>query len=105
MKWYCNYVSLMLRYYRGAHGIMFVYDVTVPETFTSINRWLNEAISHCNTDIVKLLVGNKDDNPSRKCVTTEEAQKFAEEHGMRCCETSAMLNTNVDKVSCLHFYN
>jgi len=34
--------TLTSSYYRGAHGIILVYDVTRPETFTGLNQWLSE---------------------------------------------------------------
>jgi len=34
--------TLTSSYYRGAHGIILVYDVTHPETFTGLNQWLSD---------------------------------------------------------------
>lgn len=54
--------TLVNAYYRGAHGIILVYDVTRPETFTNIQTWLNEVdLYSTNSDAVRMLVANKID--------------------------------------------
>lgn len=45
----------------------------------------------------KLLVGNKSDLASKKVVSTEEAQEFADELGLEFLETSAKNAMNVEK--------
>ena len=45
-----------------------------------------------------LIVGNKDDNPEKKIVCTEDAQRFADQVGIKLFETSAKDNKNVDEV-------
>ena len=44
-------------------------------------------------------VGNKDDDPDRKVVLTQDAQRFAEQMGIQLFETSAKENKNVEEVS------
>lgn len=46
-----------------------------------------------------ILVGNKDDDPSRKVVLTQDAKQFAEQIGIQLFETSAKENKNVEEVS------
>lgn len=45
-----------------------------------------------------VIVGNKDDDPDRKVVLTEDAQRFAEQMGIQLFETSAKENKNVEEV-------
>lgn len=44
------------------------------------------------------VVGNKDDDPARKVVITEDAQRFANQMDIQLFETSAKDNKNVEKM-------
>lgn len=84
-------------YYRGTHGVIVVYDVTSADTFVNVKRWLHEIDQNCD-EVVRILVGNKDDDPERKVVEREDALKFAEQMGIQVFETSAKDNKNVEEV-------
>ncbi|WMV34559.1 hypothetical protein MTR67_027944 [Solanum verrucosum] len=81
-------------YYRGAHGIIVVYDVTDQESFNNVKQWLSEIDRYASDSVNKLLVGNKCDLTAQKVVSTETAQAFADEIGIPFMETSA---TNVEQ--------
>jgi len=83
-------------YYRGAHGIIMVYDVTNYESFEHVEEWLNEVNRHASEQTLKLLVGNKADLADDKKVSSEEAKKFADTLSISFLETSAKNATNVE---------
>ncbi|KAH8273759.1 ras-related protein Rab-35 [Drosophila bipectinata] len=84
-------------YYRGTHGVIVVYDVTNGESFANVRRWLEEIQNNCDV-VNKVLVGNKNDDPDRKVVITEDAQRFAKQMDIELFETSAKDNINVDEM-------
>ncbi|EAT40223.1 AAEL008029-PA [Aedes aegypti] len=86
-------------YYRGAHGVILVYDVTSMKSFQHVKRWLKEIQVNCTTgEVCKLLVGNKNDNPQLKMVPPRDAKAVADMHGMEFIESSAKECYNVEKV-------
>eukprot|EP00455_Lapot_gusevi_P000001 TRINITY_DN0_c0_g1_i1.p1 TRINITY_DN0_c0_g1~~TRINITY_DN0_c0_g1_i1.p1 ORF type:complete len:213 (-),score=68.37 TRINITY_DN0_c0_g1_i1:269-907(-) len=82
-------------YYRGADGIILVYDVTSMESFEHVEEWLGEVNRYATENTTKLLVGNKADM-SDKRVSEETARRFADKLGIPFIETSAKNATNVD---------
>jgi len=84
-------------YYRGAHGIIVVYDVTDTESFNNVKQWLNEIDRYACENVNKLLVGNKCDLVSKKAVDYETAKDFADKLNIPFLETSAKNATNVEK--------
>jgi len=84
-------------YYRGADGIIMVYDVTSMDSFDHVNDWLKEVNRYASEGTCKLLVGNKSDRTIDKVVTTEQAKEFADELGIEFLETSAKSAKNVEE--------
>ena len=70
--------SITRSYYRGAAGALLVYDVTRRDTFESLATWLEDARQHANPNITIMLIGNKSDLESRRVVSREEGQRFAQ---------------------------
>ena len=94
--------SCTFQYYRDAAGVLVVYDVTNGESFSRVRRWIDEINKYCDESIAKVLVGNKDDNPSpdgtqpEKVVSTADAKQYAQQMNLAFFETSAKDNKNVD---------
>ncbi|KAL5195574.1 Ras-related protein RABC2a [Glycine soja] len=86
-------------YYRGAHGIILVYDVTRRETFTNlIDIWAKEVeLYSTNHDSIKILVGNKVDKESERAVSKEEGMALAQQHRCLFLECSAKTRENVQQ--------
>ncbi|THF94178.1 hypothetical protein TEA_004441 [Camellia sinensis var. sinensis] len=91
--------TLISSYYRGAHGIILVYDVTRRETFTNLSEiWAKEVeLYSTNQDCVKILVGNKVDKEGERAVSREEGMALAQEHKSLFLECSAQKRENVQQ--------
>ncbi|KAK8808498.1 hypothetical protein WA158_008399 [Blastocystis sp. Blastoise] len=83
-------------YYRGATGIIIVYDVTDQDSFNNVKQWLHEIDRYANENVNKLLVGNKCDLTAKKVIGYETAKEFADSLGIEFVETSAKNATNVE---------
>eukprot|EP00300_Choanocystis_sp_HF-7_P002652 c12008_g1_i2.p2 GENE.c12008_g1_i2~~c12008_g1_i2.p2 ORF type:complete len:208 (+),score=62.89 c12008_g1_i2:37-660(+) len=83
-------------YYRGAHGIIVVYDVTDQESFNNVKQWLQEIDRYASDGVNKLLIGNKNDLQEKKVVETKVARDFADQLRIPFLETSAKDRTNVE---------
>eukprot|EP00322_Chrysochromulina_rotalis_P010917 CAMPEP_0115868942 /NCGR_PEP_ID=MMETSP0287-20121206/21553_1 /TAXON_ID=412157 /ORGANISM="Chrysochromulina rotalis, Strain UIO044" /LENGTH=245 /DNA_ID=CAMNT_0003323613 /DNA_START=436 /DNA_END=1174 /DNA_ORIENTATION=- len=84
-------------YYRGAHGIIVVYDVTEMESFNNVKQWLHEIDRYASEGVNKLLVGNKSDLVTKKQVDTATAKDLADSLSIPFLETSAKSATNVEQ--------
>lgn len=88
--------TLTSSYYRGAQGIIFVYDVTRRETFENVKNWIKEVNSFStHEDAVQMLVANKIDVESKRIVTKDEGRIFARSKNMLFIETSAKTEVGV----------
>lgn len=85
-------------YYRGAHGIIVVYDITNCDSFVNVKQWLHEIDRYGSENVDVLLVGNKSDMSHKREVTYEQGQEFADSIRCKFVETSAKNASNVDKV-------
>ncbi|KAH8664338.1 ras-related protein rab-like protein-18 [Xylariales sp. PMI_506] len=89
--------TLSTSYYRGAHGVILVYDITNRGSFLSMEKWIDEARMNAAEDAVLYLVGSKLDkvSPGGRAVSAEEGKAFAEKHGAGFCEVSSKTRENV----------
>lgn len=84
-------------YYRGADGVIVVYDCTNQLSFLSVEKWLEETDRHTGGNIEKLIVGNKCDLSVRKAVDYTAASEYAKSLNIPFLETSAKNATNVEQ--------
>ena len=91
--------TLTSSYYRGAHGVVLVYDVTRIDSFESLENWLKEVQMYSpgnGESVVKLLVGNKCDLDRK--VGKEQADAWARSQGMLFLEASAKTRLGIRQV-------
>ena len=80
----------------GAQGILVVYDITDKESFNAVKTWISEIKKYAQSDVVKLLIGNKCDLESKREIEYEEGKQLAETLGMDFLETSAKETTRIE---------
>ena len=80
-----RFKNIQASYYKGANGILVVYDITNRESFEHVNSWLIEIEKN----------GNKNDLEEQRVVTKEEGEEFASINGMDFFETSAKTDYQV----------
>ena len=84
-------------YYRGAMGILLIYDVTNTKTWSNVRNWVRNIEGFAPQTVNKILVGNKSDVEGGTRVETRQARELAAEYGMKFLETSARSNINVSE--------
>ncbi|TFJ85662.1 hypothetical protein NSK_003170 [Nannochloropsis salina CCMP1776] len=89
--------TITTSYFRGAQGILLVYDVTDRRSFESIRNWVGQIQQHADVHVNKILIGNKCDMTPQRVVSTEEGQSLANDFGIQFFETSAKNDINVEK--------
>ena len=88
--------SITKNYYKGAHGILLIYDVTSRKTYDNIKNWVTQIKEEVSEKVTIILVGNKIDDEKKRKVSTEEGEKMAKECGLSFYETSAKSGINID---------
>lgn len=89
--------NITQQYYKGADGILLVYDVTERNSFEKVREWMKQIQQNTNKEkIGVILVGNKCDLDERQ-VSTEEGQSLAKEFGILFYETSAYKDININE--------
>nr|XP_020447288.1 ras-related protein Rab-8A-like [Monopterus albus] len=88
--------TITTAYYRGAMGIMLVYDITNEKSFDNIKNWIRNIEEHASSDVEKMVLGNKCDINEKRQVSKERGEKLALEYGIKFMETSAKANINVE---------
>jgi len=89
--------TITTSYYRGAMGIMLVYDITNAKSFDNIAKWLRNIDEHANEDVERMILGNKCDMTDKRVISKERGEAIAREHSIRFLETSAKTNINVEQ--------
>ncbi|MCO5613929.1 hypothetical protein L7F22_068209 [Adiantum nelumboides] len=87
--------SLIPSYIRDSSVAVVVYDITNRASFQNTSKWVDDVRAERGNDVIIVLVGNKTDLNDKRQVTTEEAEKRAQEFNVMFIETSAKAGHNV----------
>ena len=92
-----RFKNIIASYYRGAHGILLIYDVTDKDSFKNLSNWLIEIEKNASKNVLKVLIGNKSDLEDKRVITFNQGKDFADAYGLKFIETSAKKNLNVNE--------
>uniref|UniRef100_A0A3B3DZ36 small monomeric GTPase n=1 Tax=Oryzias melastigma TaxID=30732 RepID=A0A3B3DZ36_ORYME len=67
--------TITTAYYRGAMGIMLVYDICNEKSFDNIKNWIRNIEEHASSDVEKMILGNKCDMTDRRQVSKDRGEK------------------------------
>jgi Ras-related protein Rab-2A len=91
-----TFKSITRAFYRGAAGVLLVYDLTNRKSFENILSWLSEIqLNNINNKPVIILVGNKNDLDNRE-VSYDEGISIAQKYNLLYIETSAKTSFNIN---------
>ncbi|XP_068205081.1 uncharacterized protein [Palaemon carinicauda] len=88
--------SVTHAYYRDAHALLLLYDVTSKNSFDNTRAWLAEVHEYAQDDVVIMLIGNKCDVNGDRIIRREDGERLAREYNVAFMETSAKTGLNVD---------
>ncbi|XP_019217153.1 ras and EF-hand domain-containing protein isoform X4 [Oreochromis niloticus] len=91
--------SIARSYFRKAHGVLLLYDVTSESSFLNVRAWVDQIQESAEEKIPMCVIGNKVDLrgelPEGSCVSSLHGEKLAKTYGALFCETSAKEGTNI----------
>ena len=86
------------QYYKGADGIILIFDITDQNSFDKIQDWINQINSNTQTDEIGLiLIGNKKDLDNNRTISFKEGDALGKELGIKYFETSALSGEGIDE--------
>lgn len=90
-----RYSSMIPLYYRNSNAVIVAYDITNPNSFTSLKSWIKEVKLYTTPELIIALAGNKCDLQENRRVETKIAKNYADDVGAFFFETSARSNVNI----------
>ena len=94
-----KFKAIAKNFYRGAHGVLLIYDICQKSSFLDVKGWIEQIIENTdNDDIVMILCGNKSDMEKERVISKEEGENLAKNYGIPFFECSAKNNINIDEI-------
>ena len=77
-----RYRTITSSYYRGAHAIAIVFDLTKLETFEHVKRWIEDINKYAKENVLKFLLGNKSDLIEKRQINYADGRLFASKYNI-----------------------
>ena len=91
-----RFKTITTSYYKGAHAILIVFDITDRDSFDHVKNWMADIDKFAKEGVLRILVGNKCDLVNNRKIGMEEAKEIANKYGIKYIETSAKDTINID---------
>ena len=89
--------AITRNYYKGASGIILIFDVTNVKSYENIKKWINEIKEEISEKVAIVLIGSKIDNVQERKISKEQGDKLASEIGVKFFETSAKTGEGINE--------
>ena len=89
--------AITRNYYKGARGIILIYDVTNIKSYENIKKWINEIKEEISEEVTIVLIGNKIDNEGERKISKEQGEKLANDYNVAFFETSAKTGQGINE--------
>ena len=95
-----RFKNIVKHYYKGANGVLLIYDITKRDTFEKLEFWLEDLKENSDNlnNLFIYLIGNNNDLEERREVDFEKANNFAKEKNIPYIEVSAKTGNNIKKL-------
>ena len=92
-----KFQNIAKQYYKGANGVLLIYDISSRKSFERINFWLKELKENNRIDELFIcLVGNKIDLEEKRVISKEEGENYAKENNISFIEVSARTGKGIN---------
>ena len=85
-------------YFRGAHGFIFVFDITKKDTFNKLKVWMNDAKQNMRSGAEMVIAANKNDLEKKREVSKETIKEFGDKNNIEIFSTSAKTGEGVGEM-------
>lgn len=92
-----KFETMRSAFYKGARGVLLVFDLTNPKSFNDLRNWYEDIKRHVDIEeqLIGFILGNKSDKVDERKVNRKEAAELANELNLEYIETSALTGDNV----------
>ncbi|MCJ8729562.1 hypothetical protein PDJAM_G00108040, partial [Pangasius djambal] len=91
-----RYHSITKQVFHKAQGLLLMYDITSPQSFHAVRAWISQVQEKAPSDVILMLLGNKNDCAQRE-VQLQEGEDLSKEYNIHFMECSAATGDNVSE--------
>ena len=90
--------AITKNYYKQAHGILLMYDITNDKTYSNIQKWITQIKEETSSNIVVFIIGNKIDLEKERVISYDDGKNLAEQYQYPFFEASSKTAVNINEI-------